>query len=141
MIVYTGGSFDVLHIGHVLFFEKIKRRFPNCTLVVSLNTDEFIERYKGRKPVFNYDERYTLLSRLNSVDKVVKNYGDENSKEAILTLRPHMLVIGSDWLNKDYLAQLDIDENFLVQNDIGLCYVPYTQEISSSEIKRRLYAR
>jgi glycerol-3-phosphate cytidylyltransferase len=53
-VVYTGGTFDLFHSGHV---NLLRRCSEIGTVVVSLNTDEFIEKYKGkgnlqiRKPI------------------------------------------------------------------------------------------
>jgi len=48
-IVYTGGTFDLFHPGHVNFLKNCKK--IGDYVIVSLNTDEFIERYKKSKPI------------------------------------------------------------------------------------------
>ena len=72
------------------------------------------------------------------VDEVIRNIGGEDSKPAILTVEPDVIIIGSDWLNKDYLKQMSITEEWLRKNHIALIYIPYTEIISTTEIKRRL---
>ena len=51
-IVYTGGTFDLLHSGHIRFLKACRRLVgADGEVVVSLNTDAFIEAYKGKPPV------------------------------------------------------------------------------------------
>ena len=49
--VYTGGTFDLFHRGHANFLRQCKEIGDHLT--VSLNTDEFIYRYKGTYPVMS----------------------------------------------------------------------------------------
>lgn len=134
-IVYTGGTFDLFHAGHVNFLK-------NCAklgyVFVSLNTDEFIEEFKGKKPVMSYDERYKVLLSCKYVWGVGKNVGGADSKPSILDLKPDIIAVGDDWAKKDYYQQMQFTQQWLDDNDILLVYIPYTQGISSTEIKKRL---
>lgn len=138
MIVYTGGTFDIPHAGHVNFFKQIKWLFPNCDLTVSLNTDEFIERYKKYKPLFTFQERCHLLLQTGYVDRVVTNVGGEDSRPAIEKVKPAVIAIGNDWLEKDYCKQMGFDAKWLRERGISLIYLPYTDGISTTEIKKRI---
>lgn len=135
MKVYTGGTFDTPHLGHYNFLKKCSK-FGEVT--VSLNTDEFIQSYKGIGPLYNYEERKALLELIPFVNKVVPNTGGHDSKVAILKAMPDVIVIGSDWAYKDYYSQMDFNQDWLDEHDIGLVYVPYTKLISTSDIKRRV---
>lgn len=135
LIVYTGGTFDLVHSGHVNF---LRRCSEIGSVVVSLNTDEFIEEYKGRRPVMSYAERQAMLEGLRFVDRVIPNVGGSNSKIAIELINPDMVIIGSDWARKDYYAQMGFDQDWLDARGIGLAYIPYTQGISTTDLKRRI---
>lgn len=138
-IVYVGGTFDLLHRGHVKFLETCKKiAGEDGKVIVSLNTDEFIEKFKGKKPIMSYEEREALLYGLWMVDEVIENTGGEDSKPAILSVMPDFIVIGSDWAKKDYYKQMSFTQEWLDKNNITLCYVPYTEGISTTEIKRRI---
>ena len=102
MKIYTGGTFDVPHIGHAIFFEECKFYFPNSQLIVALNTDEFVEEFKGKRPLFSYAERKDYLNNILSIDEIVPNIGGADSKVTILQQKPNAVVIGMDWLEKDY---------------------------------------
>lgn len=74
------------------------------------------------------------------VTEVVPNIGGADSRKTIEKLRTQidLVVIGSDWHAKDYLAQMKFDWEWLKRNEIGLCYVAYTDTISTTKIKERL---
>lgn len=138
-IAYTGGTFDVLHAGHVNFLRQCKTIVgKEGRVVVALNTDEFIESYKGVRPVFTYEERKKLLEKLEYVDEVIPNVGGADSKPSILQVKPDFIIIGSDWASKDYYSQMQFTQDWLDERGVVLIYVPYTTIISTSEIKRRL---
>lgn len=137
MIVYTGGTFDVPHIGHAKFLQLCKEFFPNSKLVVSLNTDEFIEKFKGKKPLFTYKERESYVKLLGLVDEVVKNVGEEDSRISILMVKPDVVAIGNDWLEKDYCKQMGFNADWLTEHGIALVFIPRPGGLSSSLIKER----
>lgn len=135
MIVYTGGTFDLFHPGHV---ELLRKCSEIGFTVVALNTDDFIFNYKKRYPIMTYQEREAVLKSCRYVDKVIPNHGGADSKPAILSIKPDLIVIGSDWARKDYYAQMQFDQDWLDANGIGLAYFPYSGGISSTQIKARL---
>lgn len=137
--VYTGGSFDLYHWAHAEFLKRCKTLAgQDGEVIVSLNTDEFIKEYKKKGLVMTYEERRKALLSCRYVDDVVPNIGGADSRLAIELVRPDLVVIGSDWARKDYYAQMQFDQDWLDERGIGLCYIPYTQGISSTDIKSRL---
>lgn len=133
--VYTGGTFDLFHSGHVAF---LKRCAEVGSVTVSLNTDEFIAAYKGRPPVMSFAERKAVLLGCKYVDSVVANVGGADSRIAIELAQPDIIIIGSDWARRDYYAQMQFDQDWLDERGIGLAYIPYTQGISTTELKKRI---
>ena len=107
-------------------------------VVVSLNTDEFIESYKGKPPVLSYKEREESIKLSNLAFDVVPNTGGADSKPAILSVKPDIVCIGDDWAKKDYYKQMSFTQEWLDEQNILLCYIPYHKGISTTEIKRRL---
>ena len=138
MIVYTGGTFDVPHIGHVKFLQLCNRYFPDCYLVVSLNQDEFIEKFKGKKPLFSYEERKSYLELTGLVDKVIPNIGGSDSKVAILQEKPDVVAIGNDWLERDYCKQMGFTAQWLTEQGIALIFIDRPGGISTTLIKERI---
>ena len=132
--IYTGGTFDLFHAGHVNF---LKRCSEIGHVTVSLNTDEFIYQYKGKYPWMSYDERKVVLAGCRYVDEVIPNKWGKDSKPTILEANPDIIAIGSDWARKDYYKQMMFDQDWLDQNNIMLLYIPYTSGISTTQLKER----
>ena len=137
-VVYTGGTFDLPHKGH---YRLLKRAADIGSVVVALNTDEFIEKYKGKPPILSYEERKEALLACRWVDEVVPNVGGTDSTISIEMVQPNYIIIGSDWARKDYYKQMSFTQDWLDERNIGLIYVPYTEGISTTEIKRRINLR
>ena len=137
--VYTGGTFDLFHAGHVKFLRRCKEISGIAGKVtVALNTDEFIYNYKKVQPILSYEERFEVLSACKLVDVVIANIGDADSKPAIEQCQPDVIAIGSDWARKDYYKQMQFDQDWLDERNISLIYIPYTKGISSSLIKQKI---
>jgi len=134
--IYTGGTFDLFHSGHVNLLRRCSQL--GDVVVVSLNTDEFIEGYKGKPPVLSYQDREAVLKSCKYVDQVIPNVGGSDSKIAIELVQPDYIAIGSDWIKKNYYEQMGFTQDWLDERGIGLIYVPYTKNISSTNIKNRL---
>jgi glycerol-3-phosphate cytidylyltransferase len=134
-VVYTGGTFDLPHKGH---YRLLERAAQIGKVVVALNTDEFVASYKGRPPILTYEERMEALLACRWVDQVVPNVGGADSTIAIELVKPDYIIIGSDWAKKDYYIQMGFTQDWLDERGIGLIYVPYTQGISTTDIKNRM---
>lgn len=138
-IIYTGGTFDLFHSGHVNLLKRCRKLAGELGIVVvSLNTDEFIKEYKGKPPVCSTEERTAVLKACRYVDEVILNIGGTDSKIAIEIVKPDYIVIGSDWVKKDYYTQMGFTQDWLDERGIGLAYVPYTKTISTTKLKGRV---
>lgn len=105
-LVFTNGSFDILHRGHVTYLEFA--RTQGDALVIGLNSDASVRRYKGpTRPVNPQDDRAFVLSALRAVDGVVI-FDEDEPRELIEKILPHVLVKGRDWAH--YVSGRDIVE-------------------------------
>ena len=136
MILYTGGTFDVFHYGHMMFLRSCQK--ISSKVVVALNTDEFVESYKSQCPILSYEQRYKSIKTFDRSIDVVENVGGHDSKPAILSASPDIIAIGDDWCKKDYYKQMGFTQDWLDENGILLVYIPYTKNISSSSIKSKI---
>lgn len=136
--VLTIGTFDTLHAGHIGLFNQCRRLAGDGTVIVGVNGDEFVEKYKGAAPLVPYTSRTAVIRALRQVDEVVGNLIDWAQYEVIRQANPDILVVGDDWAKKDYLTQIGVSQQWLNDRNIQLCYVPRTGDWSSTEIKRGL---
>lgn len=134
LTVYTGGTFDLFHSGHVNLLQKCSEL---GYVVVALNSDEFVMEYKGKQTIMSYEERKAVLESCRYVDRVVPNLAGADSKPSIEMVEPDIIAIGSDWARKDYHEQMQFDQDWLDARSISLIYIPYTQGISTTDLKRR----
>jgi len=75
-IVLATGGFDPLHSGHIEFFKNAKEL--GDMLVVGLNSDEWLERKKG-KSFMAWNERLPIINNLQMVDEVYTFMDDDDS--------------------------------------------------------------
>jgi D-glycero-beta-D-manno-heptose 1-phosphate adenylyltransferase len=69
-IVYTLGTFDLMHIGHGRYLQRAKEL--GDILIIGVEVDDAIKRRKGpTRPVVPFKERVEMLCHLRHVDIVV----------------------------------------------------------------------
>ena len=101
-VVFTNGCFDILHLGHVDYLEKARNLGDR--LVVGLNTDSSVSRFKGtERPIQDQNSRARVISSLQFVDMVVL-FDEDTPKELISSLVPDVLVKGSDYLAENIVG-------------------------------------
>ena len=113
-VVLVTGGFDPLHSGHIAYFEAA--RALGDMLIVGLNSDEWLQRKKGRSFMDIY-EREKIVSFLRVVDKVVcYPDADGSSKNTITGVRamyPDATIIfanGGDRTSIN-IPEMDVSDN------------------------------
>ncbi len=101
------GTFDMIHPGHINFFEQARGLAKNPFLIVSVARDVNVKKIKGFKP------RNTELARLKNfkahplVDKAVlsniRNYIPHIKKE-----KPDIIALGYDQINYTETLRKDL---------------------------------
>lgn len=138
--VMTIGTFDCIHVGHLELLAECRRLAgASGRVVVSVNDDAFVERFKGRRTVNPQDHRMAMLRALRDVDHVVANTGGEHASFTIDRVGPDVLAVGDDWQGKDYVeGQLRISQSWLDSRGIRLVYVSRTTGESTTAIRERM---
>ena len=133
VVIYTAGTWDMFHIGHLNIFKKSKEL--GTRLVVGVSTDELVASYKKAPPVIPYKDRLEVVRSCRYVDEVVKQSAlmDINQLKEI---KPDIITIGDDWKTK-YLEGLEWAKS---QANIKVIYLDYTERISSTQIKDSIKA-
>ena len=92
-IVHCHGVFDLLHVGHLRYFQEAKAM--GDVLVVTLTTDRYVNKGPHR-PAFTEQLRAEVLAGLECIDFVAIN-PTPSAIEAIQLLRPDVYVKGPDY--------------------------------------------
>jgi cytidyltransferase-like protein len=93
--VFVTGCFDMLHSGHITFFEEAAEYGD---VYVGLGSDETVFNLKGRYPINNQDERKYIIDALACVKECQINSGSgimDFIKE-IEKVKPHYFVVNED---------------------------------------------
>lgn len=127
-VVYTSGTFDMLHANHLKMIEYARQL--GDILIVGVNTDELVASYKSQ-PIIPFEERIALVKALKYPDIVIPQKS-LNHTDKVKKLHFDIFVVGDDWVGKyDYLEKLGVT----------VVYFPYGEGISSSELKERIWTR
>lgn len=129
---YVPGVFDLFHIGHLNVL-KNARQF--CDYVIAgVVSDEVARRNKGLQPVVPIEERLAIVAGCRYVDEAVVE--DTTHKlEMWERLKFHVIVKGDDWKGTDRGDKLEQD---FAAVGVEVAYVPYTQQTSSTLLRRIL---
>lgn len=93
--VFVSGCFDVLHSGHVRFFEEAA---SYGDLYVSIGSDKTIEELKHRKTLYNENERLYMVSSLKFVHMafIARGSGKLDFAEEIKQIKPDIFFVNAD---------------------------------------------
>nr|XP_042139196.1 ethanolamine-phosphate cytidylyltransferase isoform X9 [Peromyscus maniculatus bairdii] len=71
-VIYVAGAFDLFHIGHVDFLEKVHKLAKRPYIIAGLHFDQEVNRYKGKNyPIMNLHERTLSVLACRYVSEVV----------------------------------------------------------------------
>lgn len=136
MKVLTIGTFDLFHEGHIKLFRAADKLADGGLVIVGVNSDEFVEQYRGKPAVLPYETRAAVVGSNRYVSWVHSN--EDAGFTLIKRVRPDILLIGSDWAVRDYYEQIGMSQRTLDQYEILLVYVPYTKGVSSTKLREGL---
>jgi len=107
MKVWTNGCFDVLHRGHLDLFKFCKQLAGHDgEFMVGVDSDEKIKKDKGKnRPINCLQDRMEMLNSLIYVDKVIPFSSSSELEKTIKWIHPSVMVIGSDWKDKDVIGK------------------------------------
>jgi len=129
-IIFTTGSWDLLHFGHLNILLRAKAL--GDYLIVGVSSDKLIKKYKGLYPIISYKDRIAIIKELKCVDKVVKQTKLVDIKQ-FKKLKADIFVLGSDWKNRYGSEGI----NWLREHN-KIIFIPYTTRLSSSSIKEKI---
>ena len=103
--IFVNGTFDILHPGHIQLLNYAKSL--GDTLTVGIDSDRRVREKKGyARPIYNVGDRLYMLQNLKAVDYVVVFDSDEELERCIKTVKPDIMVVGSDWKGKSVIGSM-----------------------------------
>jgi glycerol-3-phosphate cytidylyltransferase len=135
MIVYTVGTFDLLHVGHLALLEYCETL--GDTVAVGVASDRVVNLYKPNVPVIPLDQREEMLKALRCVD-IVRPYHDLEYISGCKELDVDIFVVGEDWGKKPHNIEV---EYYLESRGKKVIKVLYNSRTSSTKIKLNTVAQ
>lgn len=137
--VFVSGCYDILHAGHLQFFEEA--RALGDYLIVSFASAEVLWHHKRRKPSIPDDHKRALLQGLRMIDEVIVTQGHKEGldfEEDFLRIQPDYLIVTEDDkygdLKRDLCAQVGAQYTILPKTP------PRFEPVSTSSIVRWVQA-
>lgn len=121
MKVFTTGTYDVLHYGHINLLKKAKSM--GDYLIVGLNVTK-----NGKPTYYTFEQRKMILEAIKYVDEVVPINNQEDKFKYLDKV--DLFVIGSD-----YIGYKDIEE---IEKHCKVSFIERTPNVSSTQVKKYL---
>ena len=135
IVVYTVGTFDLLHVGHLALLNHCKKL--GDILAVGVASDEVVKMYKPNVPIVPLEQRMEMLRALACVD-IVRPYHELEYVSGCKALDVDIFVVGEDWGKKPH--NLDVD-NYIRGIGKQIEQVHYNPRTSSTKIKQMVLAQ
>lgn len=125
------GAWEIIHWGHIRCIKRAKK--CGDYLIVALNTNKLLYKYKKRKAVLPFRDKKQTLQAIRYVDEVVSAH--EFSPLSLLKKhKANVFVVAAEWADTK-------EEEIAYMKSIGgrVVILPrYRGVTPTSEIKRRL---
>ena len=134
-IVLCHGCFDLMHPGHIKYFQAAKKM--GDILVVTVSPDCYVDKGPGR-PVFNEILRAESITALECVDYVAINKWP-TAEETLKLLKPDIYVKGQEFASLEDKAG-KLQKEYEILQEIG-CEMRFTNEIvfSSTQLLNQYF--
>lgn len=130
MIVYTVGTFDLLHVGHLALLEYCES--IGDVVAVGVASDSVVNSYKPNIPVIPLDQRVEMLKALRCVD-IVRPYHELEYVSGCIAVNVDIFVVGEDWGDNPHNLAV---ESYLKNEGKEIKQILYNPRTSSTKIKR-----
>lgn len=119
----------MFHIGHLNLLNNAKEMCD--ILIVGVNSDKLVEKYKNNLPVISENERRMIVENIKAVDTAFIAM----TLDKVVQYKQYKfdaLFIGDDW--KGNKRWIETGEMLKVFN-VDIVYLPYTNGISSTLLR------
>ncbi|MFP3204066.1 MAG: DUF357 domain-containing protein [Metallosphaera yellowstonensis] len=104
--VFVGGTFDILHPGHIEF---LRRAYQLGDVYVAVARDKNAEKVKGRKPINDEQHRLEVIRSIKYVKEAF--LGDENDfLKSVERVKPDIVFLGPDQRVEETKLKEELDK-------------------------------
>jgi cytidyltransferase-like protein len=137
MKVFVSGCFDVLHSGHIRFFEEAASLGD---LYVSIGSDATVEELKHRPTLYNEQERLYMVSSIRFVKEafIAQGHGKLDFMEELQKVKPDIFFVNSDGDSPEKRQAVEnLGIRYIVSNRIPKDLLPVRSTTSIREILKK----
>lgn len=130
--VYTVGCFDLFHHGHIRLIERMRKL--GKTVIVGVHDSRSIYKLKNRVPVDSTTLRMLNVKKHADVVFCISGTDPSPFMSCVVNLRDNqtsLYVRGDD--------MLDFPSKQTVETLMPITYLPYTQGVSSTQLRKQNY--
>lgn len=106
-------------------------------LIVAVCDDDYVRNIKHKEPVYPLEDRVRILAALKCVDEVVVINPEETEDKMLCQSKYKFDVLfsGDDWKGTE---RYNKTEQQFAKIGVSIEYLPYTQGISTTQIKDKM---
>ena len=131
VVGYLSGTFDLFHIGHLNLLRRAKEQCDY--LVVGVHKSG---AWKGKETFISFEERLEIIRHICYVDEARESF--EEDCDAYDVVKFDKLFVGSDYKGTERFRRY---EEYFKDKRVEIVYFPYTQGISSTQLRTALKKR
>lgn len=114
--IFVNGTFDIIHPGHLALLTHASSL--GTELLIAIDSDRRVKEKKGLdRPINNENIRAKILFHIKGVDRVLIFDTDQDLRDAIKEYEPDIMVVGSDYENKEVIGSEYAKELKFFQRD------------------------
>ncbi len=91
--VMTFGTFDILHPGHLNYFEQARKHGDEIVVVISRDVN--VKKVKGEETFFKEQERLAIVQALRLIDRAILGNTDD-VYQVVNDEKPDVICLGYD---------------------------------------------
>jgi len=93
--VLVFGTFDIFHLGHVHYLKQAREIAKKGKVIAIVARDKNVQKFKGKKPLHNENERLEIINQLKLVDNAILGRED-NIFSLVKEINPNIILLGYD---------------------------------------------
>lgn len=129
----TFGVFDLLHYGHFELFRRIRELVgPEGEVIVMLQRDEWVTKFKDVKLVYNFEMRKKMIETLRTVTRVIPY--ETVGVEAVEDIDFNLLVRGPEHNSERF----QVLSKWCEDHGKSWTVLPRTEGISTTSLKQMI---